>query len=442
MRIETVRGMRDFLPEDLAKRKYVEDKARECFRLYGYEEIETPVLESFDLITAKVGEEIRHRLYSFDDLGGRKVALRPEMTASVARLLAGKLRTAPKPLRLGYIANCFRYDNPQMGRYREFWQAGFELFGSAHAEADAEIIIMFHDLMRRLGFQKFTIKVGSVGVLRGLLGAGGVDEAGQATVMGFLDKGEKERALSFLREAGASGNCVEAVERLVELRGMDCRAVIEEGRKALSEKGNEAALASLDNLEGIVELCLEGGVSAEIMVDLGFARGLEYYTGMIFEVFVPDLGIALGGGGRYDGLVELFGGEATPAVGCSPGIDRIVLGMEKAGLFSGKLAPSAAVFVVSVGEGLSGKALEVASAIRKGGLAVQVEVSGRGLGAALSYAAARGFCFAAIVGAKEAVRDVVTLRDLRGKAQREVPVKNVAEEIKRELAKGANAGEG
>jgi len=154
---------------------------------------------------------------------------------------------------------------------------------------------------------------------------------------------------------------------------------------------------------------------------------------MIFEVFVPSLGIALGGGGRYDGLVELFGGDPTPAVGCSPGIDRIVLGMEKEGLFDGKLATSTRVLVVPVGEGLRGRALAVASLLRGGGVSAQVEVSGRSLGAALSYAGGRGFSFAVIVGSKEAEKGVVTVRDLRTKVQREVPIAGVADELRREL---------
>jgi len=149
-----VRGMRDFLPEDLAQRRFVEAKVRDCFTSYGYEEIETPVLESFDLISAKAGDEIRHRMYAFDDLGGRKVALRPEITPSIARVVANKLRTAVKPLRLGYIANCFRYDNPQKGRYREFWQAGFELFGSSHPVADAEVIAVNNELMQAAGIHR------------------------------------------------------------------------------------------------------------------------------------------------------------------------------------------------------------------------------------------------------------------------------------------------
>ena len=426
---QTVRGMRDFLPEDLAKRRLVEDKVRECFRLYGYEEIETPVVESFELIAAKVGEEIRHRMYAFKDLSGRRVAMRPEMTASVVRVVAGKLRSEAKPLRLGYIANCFRYDNPQMGRYREFWQAGFELFGSGRVEADAEIIIVFHDLMRKLGFHEFTIKVGNVGILRGLLDTEGVREEDQNVVMGFLDKRKIKKALSYLDELKVSEVCRAVVKKLVAIKGNDQTKVIAKGRETIGE--NDEALAALSNLEKVVKLSKEGGVTSTILVDLGFTRGLEYYTGIIFEVFVPHLDIALGGGGRYDKLVELFGGEQTPAVGCAPGIDRIVLAMEKEGFFSGKTSLSTAVLVIPIGEGLVSKALEVAATLRNRGIPVQVEVSGRGLGSALSHADKQSFTFAVIVGSREVEKGSVTVRDLRTKVQREVPIANVADELRK-----------
>jgi len=428
---KTVRGMRDFLPEDLVKRRLVEDKVRECFRLYGYEEIETPVIEPFELIAAKAGDDIRHRMYAFKDLGGRRVAMRPEMTASVARVVANRLRSEAKPLRLGYIANCFRYDNPQMGRYREFWQAGFELFGSERAEADAEIVIIFHDLMTRLDFRDFTVKLGSVGILRGLLGDEGVGEEDQNAVMSLLDKKRVKKALSFLDELRVSEGCRAAVKRLVTLRGTDWRRVTAKGREALGDNGE--ALAALSNLEEVVRLSAEGGVTSTMLVDLGFTRGLEYYTGMIFEVFAPGLGIALGGGGRYDRLVELFGGEPTPAVGCSPGIDRMVLAMEKEGLFTGKTRSQAGVLVVPVGEKLIGKALSVATDLRGKGVSAQVEVSGRGLSSALSHADRKGFPLAVIIGSREVEKGFVTVRDMRTKVQREVPTVSVAEELKKEL---------
>ncbi len=424
---ENVRGMRDFLPEDLARRRLVEDKVRECFLLYGYGEIETPIVESFELIAAKAGEEIRHRMYAFKDLGGRRIAMRPEMTASVARLVASKLRSEVKPIRLGYIANCFRYDNPQMGRYREFWQAGFELFGSEKAEADAEIVIMFYDLMRKLGFRDFTVKLGSVGILRGLLDAEGVEEKNQNTVMGFLDKRRVKKALTYLGELKVSKDCRTAIRKLVEIRGTNWLAVITKGKTVLS--GNDEALTALGNLEQILKLSEEGGVNATMLLDLGFTRGLEYYTGMIFEVFISDLGIALGGGGRYDKLVELFGGEPTPAVGCSPGIDRIVLAMEKENLFKEKLTQSVDVLIIPVGEEPVGKALKVTSDLRRKGISAQIEVSGRSLSSALSHADKKSFPYAIIIGSREIEKGSVTVRDMRTKEQKEISIENVAEEI-------------
>ncbi|MFH0897253.1 MAG: histidine--tRNA ligase [Candidatus Bathyarchaeota archaeon] len=426
---ENVRGMRDFLPEDLAKKSLVEDKVRECLYLNGYGEIETPIIEPFGLIAAKAGDEIRHRMYVFKDLGGRRIAMRPEMTASVARLVAGKLRSEAKPLRLGYIANCFRYDNPQMGRYREFWQAGFELFGSGLVEADAEIVIMFYDIMKKLGFKNFTVKLGNVGILHGLLQAEGVGENDQNIVMGYLDKRRVKKALAFLGELKVSEHCRDVIKRLVTLRGTDWMSVIAKGRTVLGN--NDEASTALSNLEEITRLSMEGGVTATILVDLGFTRGLEYYTGMIFEVFIPDLGIALGGGGRYDKLVELFGGEPTPAVGCSPGIDRIVLAMEKESLFTRKMISPVKAFIIPVGKEPLYKALKVAADLRSKGISTQMEVSGRSIGSSLSYADRKGFPFAIIIGLREIEKGSATVRDMRTKVQREIPMASVTEEIEK-----------
>ncbi|RLE48651.1 MAG: ATP phosphoribosyltransferase regulatory subunit, partial [Candidatus Methanomethylicota archaeon] len=169
-----LRGLRDYLPEDMEKLNYVKRVVRQLFSLYGYMEVMTPTLESFELLAAKSGEEIRQRMYVFTDLGGRKVALRPEMTAPIARFYINNMLGRPKPVRLGYIANCFRYDEPQYGRYREFWQGGFELIGSREPEADAEILDIADALMRRLGFENHYLKLGHVGVMRAFLGAEGV----------------------------------------------------------------------------------------------------------------------------------------------------------------------------------------------------------------------------------------------------------------------------
>lgn len=419
--------MRDFLPTILVQRRFVENKVRQCFNIYGYEEIETPTLESFELIAAKAGDEIRHRIYSFEDLGGRKVALRPEMTPSIARIVATKLRTAVKPLRLGYIANCFRYDNPQMGRYREFWQAGFELFGSSRAVADAEIISINDDLMRRLGFKNFFIKIGSVAILREVLSNESLNEAVQNTMMGLIDKQRKTQVLDYLTKLKVSDDCLTIIKQLFNLKGTNCEEILFQGRKILH--GYERALYAINKLEKIINLTKAGGVKTDFYLDLGFARGLEYYTGIIFEVFIPDLDIALGGGGRYDDLVELFGGEPTPAVGCSPGIDRIVLALEKKGLFQ-ETETASKILVIPVNDKLLDKALEIASNLRKWGFIVHNEVVGKKVGSALAYANKKGYTHAVIVAPKELERNSVILRYLKAKNQKEVTLSSLSNEIK------------
>ncbi|MCW4037578.1 MAG: histidine--tRNA ligase [Candidatus Bathyarchaeota archaeon] len=423
----TVRGMRDFLPADLAKRRFVEEKVRECFNLYGYDEVETPILESFDLISAKAGDEIRHRMYSFKDLGGRMVALRPEITPSIARVVANKLRTEVKPLKLGYIANCFRYDNPQMGRYREFWQAGFELFGSSHPVADAEVLAANNALMRRLGFTDFSIKIGHVAILRDVFTEESMTEADQNRLMEFMDKREQTKVFRLLSNLQVSDGCQTTMKELFTLRGTDWKRLLGKGRRILQHK--EGALVALDHLEAIIGFARSLGVETEFFLDLGFARGLEYYTGMIFEVYVPGLDIALGGGGRYDRLVELFGGEPIPAVGCAPGIDRIALALEKKGLFPEQLTHVEKVLVIAIQEDLLPTALELASDLRKQGVAAHNEVTGRSLGSALSYADKKNYRYAVIVGSAELEKECVILRDLKAETQREVPITHLFTEI-------------
>lgn len=419
-----VHGMRDTLPEDLEKRRYVIDVIRTMTRIYGYDEVETPVIESSDLLSAKAGDEIRHRMYVFTDLGGRKVALRPEMTAPVARIVATKLRAKTKPLRLAYVANCFRYDNPQMGRYREFWQAGFELFGSNRPETDVEILTISTDLMERLSFRNYSFKIGHVGILRGVLNQEGVSEENQGTVMGFIDKGKQSTALKFLMELNVSKRGIEVAKKLLQLKGKNINKILSDGEKALNnyETGYEA----LANLKDILDLLTTSDIKVPLTVDLGFARGIEYYTGMIFEVYTPKLNIALNGGGRYDKLIELFGGEPTPAVGCAPGIDRIVLAMNKQDLFQKKIVEKR-ILVVPVNAKLSAKAFAISSQLRQADFHVETDVLGKGIKKALSYANTKGHTFVVIVAPKELAEGNVIIRDMRKEVQQEVPIDKVTE---------------
>ncbi|MFQ6095700.1 MAG: histidine--tRNA ligase [Candidatus Bathyarchaeia archaeon] len=423
----TVRGMRDLLPKEAELMRRVEQTARDLARTFGYSEVITPVMEHYELLAAKIGEEIRERMYVFEDLAGRKVALRPEFTASIARLLATKMMYNPKPIRLFCTGSLYRYDEPQFGRYREFWQANYELIGSDRPDADAEILVLTDDFMKRLGIRDYYFKMGHVGILRGILGEEGIEEAQQNSIMQLLDKKQSSEALEIVRSLGGSRKCQETLKRLLETRGSNPSQVVKEIRSIVKDYGS--ADEATENLESILSLMDEGAANFKLLIEAGFARGLEYYTGMIFEVYAPEIDVALCGGGRYDNLIELFGGEHTPAVGVALGIDRITLVVDKQGTFS-KLQPLKRILVVPVVDKVRGKAFEIASKLRESGVCTEIEVMGRTVSKALSDASRRGITHVVIVGPKELEEGRVVLRDMERKEQKTISVEDVLGELR------------
>jgi histidyl-tRNA synthetase len=420
-KFQTVRGMRDFLPSEAEMLRFVEATAKEVARLYGFEEVVTPIVESYELLAAKSGEEIKARMYAFNDLGGRRVALRPEFTASIARLMATTLRNEPKPLRLFSSGTLYRYDEPQFGRYREFWQSNFEVIGSGRPEADMEILALTNHLMQKVGLRSYRFKVGHVGIVRGILKEEGIEEEKQNVVMQLLDAKRWDEALRMAEDFGVSAKSKDALKTVFEAKGKDASKLLPPIKKRL--KDYASAMVAVENLQRILELCGESGVRFDLSVETGFARGLEYYTGMIFEVLVPEMDISLGGGGRYDRLVELFGGEPTPAVGVAHGLDRIFLATEKQNVtpeFAKKL-----VSVIPIGEEAIPKALAIALKLREKGVAVEVEVMGRVVSRALQDADRRKIEHAVILGPKELEEGKVILRDMKSRQQTAVDVEGL-----------------
>ncbi len=424
-----VRGMRDFLAKDAQKIRYVEQKARELAQLYGYEEVITPVVESYELLAAKAGEEIRLRMYQFNDMAGRKVALRPEFTPSIARLVATKMRTMPKPIKLFCVGSLYRYDEPQYGRFREFFQADYELMGSNQPEADAEIITITSNLLQSVGLRNHYLRIGHMGILRGILTQENIKEEQQNQIMQLLDKKQWNEAVSVAKKLDVPNQCIQTLKTMFETRGRDTPKTFKEIKQSV--KDYKSATASAENLQQIVELTRKGGVHAEILIDAGFARGLEYYTGVIFESYVPELegaGLALEGGGRYDKLVELFGGEPTPAVGVAPGIDRIALAMKKQKA-TVKTEKQQQVIIIPIKKEMKTKAFEVAAALREANVTAEVEVMGRKVSTALSDADRRGFKYAVLVGPEEEKQGKAILRNMRKREQKAVEIKKLVKEI-------------
>jgi histidyl-tRNA synthetase len=419
---QTVRGMRDLLGEDAQTFTNIIAEARETATLYGYREVITPIVEPLELLSAKSGEEIRQRMFIFKDLGERQVALRPEFTASIARLATTALKNEPKPLRLFSVGTVYRYDEPQRGRYREFWQSNFELMGSARPEADAEIVLLTNSLMKRLGLQGYAFKIGHVGVIRGILSQENVDEKTQNSILQLMDKKEYVEAINL----APTDNCRAMLEGLLNLKSEDCFETVENIKSYVANC--EKAKAAAENLGEILKLIVESGCTVQV-VEPAFARGLEYYTGMIFEIYVPQLEIALGGGGRYDRLIELFGGEPTPGVGCAHGIDRVALALQtqKAKVVD-KFAKR--VLVLAVNEALKVEALKIAQILRGSGVVVEFEIMGRKMAKALEDADKRKIDYAVIVGERELKEGAAMLRNLSKREQTIVPLKELAEKIR------------
>ncbi len=427
---QTVRGMRDFLPKEANMMRYIESKARKIAGLYGYKEIITPVVESYKLLAAKAGEEVRLRMYTFKDLGGRMVALRPEFTPSIARLVATTLKNEPKPFRLFCVGSLYRYDEPQQGRYREFWQSNFELMGTQKPEADAEILMLTGDLMKSVGLKNVFFKVGHVGVLRRIMASEGIDEKMQNSVMQLMDKKQYQDALEVIGKAKASQKCLNTFKRLIKLKSGNFSEVLKKIRGHV--KDYEEALNAVENLEEILTLFLDSGCKIGINLEASFARGLEYYTGMVFEAYIPEMDIALGGGGRYDKLIELFGGESTPAVGVAHGLDRIMLAMQKqkVGL---ELKAEKKVMIIPTKKELKNVALKISHILRKEGITAEVEVMGRKVSKALEDADRRGMDYAVIVGERELKENAVVVRDLKKREQSTIKMENIVNSIRNEL---------
>jgi histidyl-tRNA synthetase len=424
---KTVRGMRDFLPEEAGMMRRIEGKARSVARLYGYKEIMTPIVESYELLATKAGEEVRLRMFAFKDLGGRMVALRPEFTPSTARVVATTLRNEPKPFRLFCLGSLYRYDEPQRGRYREFWQSDFELIGSDKPGADAEILMLTNSLMNEAGLKHCVFKVGHVGVLRGVLSEENLGDKVQNAVLQLMDKKQYEDAFGLLKDSGASERCLGVIRSLVELKGGNVFEIVGNVKKCVERY--EKAVVAAENLGEILRLVVESGCGIDVSVEAGFARGLEYYTGMIFEAYVPELDVALSGGGRYDRLVELFGGEPTPAVGVANGIDRIMLAMQgqKVKL---KEAVEKRVVVIPVGDEAEAEALRISCLLKNADIVVEFEVMGRKMARALEDADRRGVDYAVIVGKKELAEGKVVLKDLRKREQTTVKIEELSEFIR------------
>jgi len=412
-------GFRDFPPEELAFRSHVFDAWRRVSRRYGFLEYDGPPLEPLDLYVEKSGEEIVAQLYNFTDKGEREVTLRPEMTPTLARVLGERSRAMPKPIRWFTIPQLFRYERQQRGRLREHFQWNVDIVGEEGVSADAEVVAVAIDALRELGLTAadFRARVSDRRLLSAVLASCGVASHRMEAAFAAVDKVEREdegRTRDRLREAGVGADDVDRVMALFSGPGLDA---------VDSEFGDRPDVAAaLERLRAYLSILDAMGLGDFVEVDLAIVRGLAYYTGIVFELFDRKGELrAICGGGRYDRLLELVGGEPLPAVGF--GMGDVVLGEL---LAARDLVPTyrreVDYFVVVIGEEQRSLALGVAHELRDRGRSVLYALRGQSVRKQFKAAETEGARQVLVLGPEEAVRGVAVLREMATGAEREVPL--------------------
>jgi len=428
MEIQRPRGTRDFLFNEMKERKSVEITMRRIFETYGYSEIKTPVFEELSLFTTKSGEGIKDQIYHFQDKGGRDLALRPELTAPVARMYIKELQKTPKPVKMYYFGSCFRYERPQAGRWRQFWQFGCELIGGKSPGSEAEIISMAAHCLEELGLDDFEIHIGNLGILRNILKDANIQGNLQDQVMGVIDKGDVEELISLLENIDVDDNSMELLLKLIKMKGN--RSIVKDVETLIN--CSEHACNALFELEKLLE-SLEAFGFTNYVVNLGIARGLDYYTGTVFEIYVHGLGAQkqISGGGTYN-LIEVFGGENVESTGFAFGFDRVVDALKKQEK-SIETKSSVDVFVAPIKSDLKLKAFDIAQKLRKNGISTDVDIVGKKLKKILSYADTIGINYVVLVGAMDIEEGNVTVKDMLTGKQEKVEIENIVDSLKHKL---------
>jgi histidyl-tRNA synthetase len=445
MTVQRPRGTRDFLPEETEKRGRAKKAMQDVLVRWGYQEVATPTFEHLELFTIKSGASVVEEIYSFTDKGGRALALRPELTAPVMRMYVSEMQNSPKPKRLWYFGNCFRYERPQRGRFREFWQMGAELIGGAKPDSEAEAIALAGQMLKSVGVSG-DIHVGYLGLIRTLLSK--IEAQHRPSVMRMIDKKERTALAALLEEIGQSHL---GLLELIDLKGQHALDKATEIVRELERKPEEASTPSavptgetaaggaavgrssarqgravgaqlrLDEFQETVDILNAYGV--RFTIDFEIVRGLEYYSGTVFEIYAEGLGAQrqICGGGTYE-LASLFGGKETSSTGFGLGFDRI---MEIVQMEGSRTSPVFLAFTPDV----KLQATKIAGILRKS-VPLVMDVMSRSLGAQLKAAAGAGAQFVVIVGKDELDAGRLTLRDMVGGGQESLPLAEIEARLK------------
>ena len=408
--VQRPRGTRDFTPDVMSRRLAFESLLESKALSHGFKRVQTPIFETLGLFTAKSGPGVVKQLYAFQDKSDRALTLRPELTAPVMRMVSEEMRAYPKPLRLSYFGQCFRYEESKKGRYREFFQYGAELIGASGPLAEAEVVALAIDMLDGCGLQDYEVRIGHVGVLRDILTGLGLSQEGEpespiASAMRLLDKGDWNGLSELFTTNGIDSSATQNLRNLSELDGGI--ETLDSAREILSSMG--VSLESLDELASMLSaLDALAPTPPSLKVNLCVARGLDYYTGMVFEVNVAELGGEgqVLGGGSYR-LLHLFGlDDLDPSCGFGLGFDRVLLALEAQAEREGRSevvpgetpAPSTLMLPFKID---TMAVLGLVKSLRDSGYNVELDLRGKNIGKSLDWASKNGFSNVIIVGPQD-----------------------------------------
>jgi ATP phosphoribosyltransferase regulatory subunit len=417
------KGARIYLPDEAARKRHAETRLFEVFRRWGYREIVTPSFEYADVLAAGTDEAVQEKMFKLIDREtGRLLALRADITPQIARIVATRLRDEPKPLRLGYITNVFRYDEPRVSHYREFYQAGVELIGLDKPEGEVEIIAMAIEGLRALGLERFQLDLGHPDFFRGLLEDVKVEPERQAELREALarkDVSALERVVGEMAPAAHVGDALCALPTLFGGAG-----VLEQ---AAAHARNERSARALANLTEVYRLLGLYGLADAVLLDLGEVRGFDYYSGTYFEAYVSGFGASVAAGGRYDQMLRRFGFDCA-AVGFAFDVARVLAVMEAQGV--GVALPGPDFFIIDFTRDKTA-ALSLARRLREQGASVARDIVSRGLDESLAYARAQRARHVLVVGSPRTAAEELLALDLTGRGERILPVREVLEHPER-----------
>jgi histidyl-tRNA synthetase len=423
----TLKGFRDYPPELMLPRERLLEQARQVYRSYGFAPIDTPALEYSEILLGKGGAESDKQLYRFTDHGGRDVALRFDLTVPFARFAAEHIGKLGTPFKRYHMGPVWRGENTQRGRYREFWQCDFDTIGTTGNAADIEVVLVINDLLVAMGLQRFTIHVNNRLILNGLLEDLGLADRTKALLIA-LDKLPKigaEAALAEMTQAGVEAPKTQRLLDLARTQGSNAQ-ILDRLRREFG--GNAKAAEGIRRLEELLAVAVEAGVPAQrLCLNVAIARGLDYYTGTIYETFLTDLPSigSICSGGRYDNLAGLYTKQQLPGVGASLGLDRFLAALEELKLLETRGTPAPVLLVQFSGDYL-GAYQKMARALRAGGIGVEVFPEAKKVGQQLQYAEKRGFRAALIAGPDEFAQGVWKIKILASREEKTVATDELA----------------